>query len=184
MQNSSNIIDKLDDSFRKSTGFIGIDMDENALKDLSLRCHSIRLIQLGDHKRIGEYLEEYPDAEERFSKYPDIRMRTPNNGSGQIREVSKLLFLDAKMSGKLIPIMDEIKRVSNENETTTIVIIGSLAGGTGGGVVAELPKFISKEMESVSQTISLHGFFIGPEPFASIDSDRLFVEYARSNAKA
>lgn len=182
----ASISDKLDISLRDHAGFIGIDMDAHEMMKLKSESHYMKLIQLGgDNQSIRDYLEKYPEAKDWFPKEDIIRFRNPHYGSGQIRAVSRLLFHDAAVSGKLNPIIDEIDRVSFFG-TPVIVIVGTIAGGTGSGMVIELPFFIREyfERSSSKEQFYIRGMFIGPdlvEPLQHYSSQRKRV---RANSYA
>ena len=150
-----------------SISFLGIDMQCNEEHELHnmicLACHSLH----DSHRIFYGCTEWYDDAN------PNLQIHLSMGGSGGVRMLARLAFEEAVYRDVLYQKLSDSLNdfLSGENTAKQIIIVCSLAGGTGSGIFLPLAfylkHFISTEYNV--QHIPIKGFFAIPEiavPFA------------------
>ena len=144
-QIAAEISEKLSDEDRKHVGVIGMDTNVNDLK--KLKEHGVKSIQTSDQQLVKEYLELHPE----YIKWFPINKFTVNrgmvNGAGQIRAISRLAGLATQERGGFQVLDEEIRRIlrlkgDDNNGNLTVMIVGSITGGTGAGLFLQMPFYI------------------------------------------
>ena len=165
---AATVSDSLSKEDRKYVSIVGIDTNVNDLAKLKDR--QMVLIQTSEDKEVSEYLEEHPDYLEWFPDNDFLRERTMTDGAGQIRTLSRLAFLASEENRSFEPILHEITRIrkvdDNPNNTSlTIMIVGSITGGTGAGLFLSLPFYLRKLIKTQAgiKRCVIRGMFVGPD---------------------
>ena len=186
---AANISDLLSPEARDYVALVGIDTNVNDLAELSER--GIRTIQTSDKRTVGEYLEHRPVHRPWFPLSQFTTSKTLLNGAGQIRAVSRLGALATEERGGFIPLKDEIQRIrtnrgDESNGNLTVMVVGSITGGTGAGLFLQIPYYLRKIMkgEAGLDNIIIRGMFIGPDLTVSVQPSSINRDAVRVNAYA
>lgn len=183
---AANISDLLTPEARERVGIIGIDTNVNDLTAVAAR--GVRTIQTSDDRTVGEYLMANPQHLPWFPLNAFTASKSLLNGAGQIRAVSRLGALATEEKGGFIPIKEEIQRIranrgDSSNGNLTVMMVGSITGGTGAGLFLQLPYYIRKVMrdESGLKNIIIRGMFVGPDLTADVQPSAINKEAVRVN---
>lgn len=96
-----------------------------------------------------------------------------DQGAGQFRQFGRLaLFRDVMQPGTSVvaaiidnKLRDLAKKRQPNDPAIAVMIVGSLAGGTGAGLFLDIPHLVQKVAEINNIPISLKGFFYLPQAF-------------------
>ena len=120
---------------KKYLSFVAFDTDVNELRTIRRDYPDVRTVQTSSRLTVGEYLYNDENAKNNWFPINNILNRkTPSEGAGQVRAISRLVMDTAIRSGDLEPLheaIDNLYKLTSEESTqaTRIVIISSLAGG-------------------------------------------------------
>lgn len=186
---AANISDMLSPEDRLYVGIVGMDTNVNDLSQLSKR--GIKTIQTSDERMVQDYLQLHPEYLKWFPTNRFLVGRGMTNGAGQIRAISRLAALAAEESGAFIPIEEEIRRIrtnrgEGNNGNLTVMVVGSITGGTGAGIFLQMPFYIRRLLQHTTglNAIVIRGMFIGPDISASFQPSDVNREAVRVNGYA
>jgi len=186
---AANINDLLRPEDRAHIAIVGMDTNVNDLKALANR--GIRTIQTSDSRMVLDYLKMHPEYMSWFPVSQFTVSRGMLNGAGQIRSISRLAALAAEENGMFVPIKEEIQRIrANRGESgggnLTVMLVGSLTGGTGAGLFLQMPYYVRKVMrgESGLSNIIIRGMFVGPDLTADVQPSKINRDAVRVNGYA
>lgn len=186
---AANISDLLSDEARERIGIVGMDTNVNDLTAIAAR--GVRTIQTSDTRTVGEYLQHNPEHLPWFPLNHFTASKSLLNGAGQIRAVSRLGALAAEAKGAFLPIKQEIRRIranrgDSSNGNLTVMIVGSITGGTGAGLFLQLPYYIRSlvQNESGLKNIIIRGMFLGPDFTVDVQPSRINQAAVRVNGYA
>ncbi len=176
---AAGISDLLSDSDRRYVGVIGVDTNVNDLALLKGK-HKMETIQTSDDIDVMQYLNGHKEYLEWFPENDFLRKRTMTNGAGQVRTLSRLAMISAVENGRFIPIKTEIDRIRRiddnpHNSSLTVMIVGSITGGTGAGLFLQMPLFIRdlvKTQVGLRQLV-IRGMFIGPDVMEDVQPSKI-----------
>lgn len=184
---AANISDLLTDEARERVGIIGMDTNINDLNRIAQR--GVRTIQTSDTRTVGEYLQHNPQHLPWFPLTRFTASKSLLNGAGQIRAVSRLGALAAEERGAFLPIKQEIHRIranrgDSANGDLTVMVVGSITGGTGAGLFLQLPYYIRNlvQGESGLRNIIIRGMFLGPDFTVDVQPSQINKDAVRVNA--
>ncbi|MBO5701582.1 MAG: hypothetical protein J6S71_04020 [Clostridia bacterium] len=131
----------------------------------------IPFVNMRGDKLVGDYIQIFKsrhNIEEWFPISPYILHSTLGN-IGMVRAAGRLSFLYTMESGNLKPIEDLLKEqcaFCKIEDELNIVIVTSLAGGTGSGVFIQLALWIRNQMKKIGcSNFKILGLFVGSEVF-------------------
>ena len=182
---AANINDLLRPEDREHIAIVGMDTNVNDLKQLENR--GIRTIQTSDDRKVGEYLQMHPEYMRWFPVNQFTVSRGMLNGAGQIRAISRLAALAAEENGLFIPIKEEIQRIrANRGQSgvgnLTVMVVGSITGGTGAGLFLQMPYYIRKVMKNEADlNIIIRGMFVGPDLTVDVQPSKINRNAVRVN---
>ena len=186
---AANVNDLLSHDAKKKVAIIGIDTNVNDLTKLSAR--GLRTIQTSDTRNVAEYLRYHPKYTAWFPLDDFTASKSLLNGAGQIRAVSRLGALAAVERGSFQVLKDELKRIrANRGEegsgNLTVMVVGSITGGTGAGLFLQLPFYIRQIMndEAGLDNIIIRGMFVGPDLTVGVQPADINRAAVRVNAYA
>ncbi|MBQ3528297.1 MAG: hypothetical protein IJA52_07095 [Clostridia bacterium] len=185
---AANINDLLRPEDREHIAIIG--MDTNVLDLNKLANRGIRTIQTSDERTVGEYLSAHPEHISWFPVHQYTVSRGMLQGAGQIRAISRLGAIASEEAGKFLPIKEEIQRIrENRGElhrsNLTVMVVGSITGGTGAGLFLQMPYYIRKIMrEEADLNIIIRGMFVGPDITTGVNPSKINQDAVRVNAYA
>lgn len=169
------VSDSLSSKDRKYVSVIGIDTNIQDLSQLREK-HQMEIIQTSDEMEVSTYLEKHPEYCDWFPDNDFLQQRTMTDGAGQIRTLSRMAFLASVENGRFAPILQEINRIRvvGENEVSsnlTVIVVGSITGGTGAGLFLNIPFYIRnliKTQSSIRNCI-IRGMFVGPDIMETVN---------------
>jgi hypothetical protein len=151
----------------------------------------VEQIAAGQHPHIGRWLQA--DAYLKELSLPDS-MYNLNVGAGQFRQFGRLAIFrdmnDAAARKVYNTISDAMSKIKQGNPTLKgleVFIVGSVAGGTGAGMFADVAHLVRKISElstiQLSGKIQIRGYLVLPEAFSrTIGVDTLKEMHARAFA--
>ena len=181
---AANVSDLLTEEDRQFVGVVGLDTNVNDLKQLKKR--GMRTIQTSDERTVRDYMREHFFSASWFPLNRFTAGKSLLNGAGQIRAVSRLAALASEEQGKFKPIRDEIKRIRKDNGQLTVMVLGSITGGTGAGLFLQLPYYLRKVMHEASgrSDIVIRGMFVGPDMTADVQPSTINRDAVHVNGYA
>lgn len=183
---------KEENSPAKYLSFVAIDTDVNELRKIKAVSNDVVTVQTSSRMTIGEYLEYDDNARENWFPINDIILdKTPSEGAGQIRAISNLVAHNAIREGEFTAINDAIDSLfplsqDNYEQSVHVTIIGTLAGGTGSGLVLPVALYVKNYLETIRQQKSavIRGFFILPDVMHNVITSEVERKNQYSNAYA
>ena len=177
---------------RRHIGFAVFDTDINELREIQEANPFIRTIQTSTKLTVGEYLNI--DTHARDTWFPVngiLNSKALTEGAGQVRAISRLALDTAIRAGNMEPLHNAIEDLyklegDSGEQALRVVIVSSLAGGTGSGLilpVALYPKNYLATKFQASANIT-RGFFILPEVFYEVIRGQTERNNLRCNAYA
>ena len=121
---------------------------------------------------VGQYLYQAGEAVyDWFPKAsPELRRKTLTEGAGMIRLVSRLAYRSALEAGKLAHLTTQITHLFQVRPDDTVysprvMIVSSLAGGTGSGIFLQVAMYLRWLLETIlgRQNIYVRGAFLLPD---------------------
>ena len=165
------VAEKASNEQRKRISFVVLDTDVNDLESVKRKNPNVVTIQTSTNATVGEYLNLDTFAkEEWFPVNHHLNSKKLTEGAGQIRAISRLAFDTAIRSGglnKLHGAIGELYQLDgNESEQALrVVVVSTLAGGTGAGLVLPIGMYIRNYLENNfrANKAIIRGFFLLPE---------------------
>jgi hypothetical protein len=154
-----------------------LDTDTNSLNGLSgLGDSEETFTQLGGGQihRVSDFKRVFPRTEEWFPYGRVVNTKDTRNGAGQIRSISRLTTLElftrpganaglARAVGRLRAIQER----GNKNIMPRIIVVCSLAGGTGSGsfiqIALHLRELVAGRTQDSADSVTVRGFFLLPD---------------------
>ena len=183
---------KVTKSQRKRLSFVAFDTDANELKALEKENPFVTTVQTSTRMTVGEYLDIDDHARETWFPVNHLLARkTLTEGAGQVRAISRLALdtaIRAGMMEKLHQAIESLYKLEGEEaaQALRVIIVSSLAGGTGSGLILPVAMYIKHYLKSHFQQNAniTRGFFILPEVFYSAVKDPSERNNLRCNAYA
>jgi len=155
---------------RERINFVVMDTDVNELDEIKKNPY-IRPVQTSTNMTVGDYLHlDEHTRDNSFPVNPNLYRKTLSEGAGQVRAISHLAFVTAMKRGLIEPLDSAIYDLYKlESEPTTqvlrVIIVSSLAGGTGSGLILPVSMYIKQFLKTKIQIPGsiTRGFFILPE---------------------
>lgn len=157
-------------------GFAVFDTDINELRDIQEANPFVTTIQTSTKLSVGEYLNIDTHARDNwFPVNAILNSKTLTEGAGQVRAISRLALDTAIRAGnmdKLHAAIENLYKVEADNadQALRVVIVSSLAGGTGSGLILPVALYIKNFLITRFQQSAniVRGFFILPEVFFEV----------------
>lgn len=166
-------VDKLSNSEqREYIRFVYFDTDANELRIRKEEAPYIFTVQTSRRMTVGQALRT--DREARENSFPtshQLLKKPLTEGAGQVRAVSKLAFDSCLRDGRIAPLHDAINELQHLNGDTLeqsmrVVIVSTLVGGTGSGIVLPLSMYLRNYLENVCQKKPIiRGICVLPDVF-------------------
>lgn len=156
---------------RKRIKFVCIDTDINDLAQRRDEDPRIITIQTSAPYLVSNYLDTNTNAKENWFPLHNILMgKTPTEGAGQVRAISRLAFEEAIRDGKVADLNKAIEELyfldgSSQSQAVRVIIVSTLAGGTGSGIVLPVALYVRNFLETRFRKSAsvMRGFFLLPE---------------------
>lgn len=160
---------------KKRVKFVSIDTDVNDLRSLQDRIPEVATIQTSAPYTVGEYLNNNTIARDTwFPTHHILNTKTPTEGAGQVRAISRLAFDTAVREGCMRPLEKAIEDLYTLNgeavqQALRVIVVSSLAGGTGSGVILPAAMYIKNFLEKRLKRSAcvMRGFLLLPDVFYS-----------------
>lgn len=153
--------------------FAIVDTDVSALKKQRKNDFAGTVVQISDNMTVEKYLYNDKDAQEWFPPCQIMSTKTLTEGAGQVRAISRLaLDLALQKQDNLNALYDTIDELHlmgkhNSEQPTRVVIVSSLAGGTGSGIflpfAMHLQEYLRQNYRNTEPIFK--GFFVMPSVF-------------------
>ncbi|MCQ2536834.1 MAG: tubulin-like doman-containing protein [Lachnospiraceae bacterium] len=161
---------------RNNIAFAVFDTDINELDTIQRRNPFIKTIQTSTKQTVGEYLKQDTHArDEWFPVNAILNGKTLTEGAGQVRSISRLALETVIRAGKMEPLHEAIQSLykveeDKKDQALRIVIVSSLAGGTGSGLILPVALYTRNYLQThYRQSANIaRGFFILPEVFYEV----------------
>ena len=130
-------------------GFAVFDTDINELRDIQRANPFIKTIQTSTKLSVGEYLNIDTHArDEWFPVNSILNSKTLTEGAGQVRAISRLALETAIRQGNMEPLHQAVENLykleeDHSDQALRVVIVSSLAGGTGSGLILPVALYLS-----------------------------------------
>ena len=177
---------------RKHIGFAVFDTDINELREIQEANPFIRTIQTSTKLTVGEYLNI--DTHARDTWFPVngiLNSKSLTEGAGQVRAISRLALDTAIRAGNMEPLHNAIEDLyklegDSGEQALRVVIVSSLAGGTGSGLILPVALYLKNYLATKFQASAniTRGFFILPEVFYEVIRGQTERNNLRCNAYA
>lgn len=177
---------------RKNLSFVVFDTDINELRGITEATPAIRTVQTSAKMSVGEYLDIDKFARDTWFPVNKIMNRKAlTEGAGQVRAISRLALNTAIQQGRMTPLEDAIKELyimsgDRANQALRVMLVGSLCGGTGSGLLLPVSLYIRNFLKTKMQQGSavIRGFFILPEVFHKVITSKTERSNLACNAYA
>lgn len=161
---------------RNRIGYAVFDTDINELRGIEAANPFVTCIQTSTNLSVGESLNIDEHARnEWFPMNQILDSKTLTEGAGQVRATSRLAFEMAVRAGlmdKLHFAIENLYKVESTNteQALRVVIVSSLAGGTGSGLIVPVALYIRNFLKTRFQQSAniMRGFFLMPEIFFEV----------------
>ncbi len=150
-----------------------------------------RVTQTSTDLTVGQYLQQAgPLVQEWFPKAaPELKRKTLTEGAGMIRVVSRLAYRSAIEQGKLARLEKQVSDLflARPDDTTyspRVMIVNSLAGGTGGGIFLQVAMYIRWLLEKILRRVNIYvrGAFLLPEVLTKTGTLKDIQDHANTQA--
>lgn len=150
----------------KSVAFVVLDTEADALKGIEERTTNVRTVPLSSSRPVGEVLDANSSAKTWFPYSSGLKDQTFGSGAGQVRAITRLAFDQTAQEGGLSAFdgaIGELYLAMGEahDQPTRIVTVGSLAGGTGSGLILPVAMYLRRWFEPA--TVEISGYFLQPD---------------------
>ena len=160
---------------KKRVKFVAIDTDVNDLERLHREAPQVKTIQTSAPYTVGEYLYNNTTARDTwFPTHHILDGKTPTEGAGQVRAISRLAFDTALREGRMRPLekaIEELYTLNGESvqQALRVIVVASLAGGTGSGIILPASVYIKNFLEKRLKRSAcvMRGFLLLPDVFFS-----------------
>ncbi|MEI7579938.1 MAG: tubulin-like doman-containing protein [bacterium] len=161
---------------RKNISFVVFDTDVNELRQIREDHPDVKVIQTSTKLSVGEYLNIDRHARDVWFPVNKILSRkTLTEGAGQVRAISRLALDTAIRAGNMEPLhqaIEDLYKLSGEKmeQALKVIIVSSLAGGTGSGLILPVSMYIKNFLKVRFQKSAniMRGFFVLPEVFYEV----------------
>lgn len=150
-----SMVDQLtNEEQRKFVRFVHFDTDANELRIRREETPYIKTVQTSSRLTVGQALRN--DREARENSFPSnlqLLNKPLTEGAGQVRSISKLAFDACLREGRINPLheaIDELQKLNGDNmaQAMRVVIVSTLVGGTGSGILLPLSMYLRNYLEN------------------------------------
>lgn len=152
-----------------------VDTDVNAINERTKKGFRGAIVQISANMTVQNYLH-YDQASQRwFPKCRILGTKTLTEGAAQVRAISRLSLNTALKNGSFAPLYTAIDRMyfvnpnnlNDNDQATRVIIVSSLAGGTGSGIYLPLAMYLRNYLKRKYHNTEpiFKGFFVMPSIF-------------------
>ena len=125
-----------------------LDTNENDRKKIVKTGVGVPVIPMSKDRLIGDYISMYAGRGVKFwmPESPTLKKQSMLDGASQMRPKSRLALLDTIDDGTIDQLSALIERLFNDRDGSKIrvMIVSSLAGGTGSGMFIQIALWLRK----------------------------------------
>lgn len=154
--------------------FVAIRAFDTDVNDITGKIKNIRnnVTQTSRNGRVGDYLNATDKSVLEWFPHesPGIKRKTLTDGAGMIRSISRLAFRAAIENGAMIPLETQVRelliaRPSELRSSFRVMIVSSLAGGTGSGIFLQMALYLQDLLEKTYHIpdVVVRGVFVLPD---------------------
>lgn len=131
----------------------------------------IPVIPTCDERTIDEYLALYAHKEPyKWCPYSEsYGGESMIDGASEIRSKSRIAFMDTMNTGKILELQNAIEKVFHNKpgtkEKIRVLLVSSLAGGTGSGMFIQVALWLRKFFAERQNLATIRGIFLLPDVF-------------------
>lgn len=149
------------------------DTNKNDIGSITASKTGLLIVPTSRPQKIKKYIDDYAylGIEDWCPTSPDFLEESMIDGASEVRVKSRIAFLDCAQSELIKDLNDLLNEVidSNYNGKVRIMIVSSLAGGTGSGMFIQVALWLRKKLSS--SQISIRGIFLLPDIFINTVDD-------------
>ncbi len=170
-----------------------LDTNENDQKNLGKSGTGIPIIGTGKPLTIETYFANHPEIRAWMPGSPSLMKESMSDGASQMRVKSRLAFFDADMTKSIHVLEQHIERLFNDGDAQKskirVMIVSSLAGGTGSGMFLQTALWVRKFFDKHNiSSVTIRGIFLLPDIFIDtledIRQDPTEIQSLNANAYA
>lgn len=169
-----------------------MDTDINSIREREWEGYRGYSVRMGGNISVAACLEQDTDASEQwYPKNEQYYHKSIGEGAGQVRAISRLAFQRTVRIGALRPLHNAIKAMHMENggeqlQELKIVIVTTIAGGTGSGSVLPLGLHIKDYMnrEYSGSGVKINTFLALPDILESVGMSQKETQNLNANGYA
>ena len=190
----SYVAERLTPEDRKYIATVCLDTNVNDIKKLEGKGIDF-IVQTSTDKTVKRYAESLEEKGKSVRDWlhdiPLLNERTMLKGAGQIRQLSRIAMLSAIDTDKFKALDDAIVKVNSAGSTyeedVSVLIVGSIAGGTCAGIMVQFPLFVRQLLiqRSAAKDPNIRGLFIDAsvtEPYQEGNPTKIRDTYANGYA--
>lgn len=156
---------------RDRVAVLSFDTNINDIKKLK-HIRKSNVIQTSTTRTVRQYLANTDKSVKEWfpNEQGEILRKSLTDGAGQVRAVSRLAYRASIEEGKMAPLIANLNRIFRINDTAReasprVMIVTTLAGGTGAGLFLQVALYIRDILESVynRQNVLIRGTFLLPD---------------------
>lgn len=167
----TDVYSQIPESERRNVVVHVFDTDVNSAKKLGLREKDVTITSsdLTVRKCLAKDEIQKSNVTEWFpTESPTILNTQFLTGAGQVRAISRLAYMDSIGSGRLKELEAKLAAFSQLNgeshaEEIRIMIVSSLAGGTGSGIFLQTALYLRDYFQKEGKSVTIRGSFILPD---------------------
>ena len=170
--------------------FVFFDTDANELRARKEEFPSAFTVQTSRRMTVGQALRNDSESREySFPINPQLLSKPLTEGAGQVRAISKLAFDACLREGRISELhsaIDELQKLNGDEmeQSMRVVIVSTLVGGTGSGILLPLSLYLRHYLETNCQKKPIiRGICVLPDVFFH-DSGKTEIEKNNLRANA
>lgn len=180
------------EELRRQVSLAIVDTDVNQLREKKKKGFRGTIIQISDNMTVEKYLHYDKEAENSwFPSCQILSKKSLTEGAGQVRAISRLALNMALQKGSFAPLYEAIDKLHllsehNSEQATKVIIVSSLAGGTGSGIFLPIAMHLQDYLRRTYRNTEplFKGFFIMPSMFDYVVKGGAERKSLRANAYA
>ena len=148
------------------------DNDRQKLMDTGV---GIPVIPTSKDRIVSDYLKMYgpKGVREWMPESPALLKESMKDGASQMRPKSRLAFMDILEDHTIRELEQQIEKLfdKRDNAKIRVMVVSSLAGGTGSGMFIQTALWLRKYFEKRKCAITIRGIFVLPDVFINTIQD-------------
>ncbi len=152
-----------------------LDTNDNDNDKINESGVGIPVVGTSKQRIIDDYLKMYGNkgVEDWMPISPALRKESMSDGASQMRPKSRLAFMDTLEDRSIRRLEMHIEKLFDNRDGTKIrvMIVSSLAGGTGAGMFIQTALWLRKYFAKRRCTVTIRGIFVLPDVFINTIED-------------